>query len=158
MILKKIKNLRYLYGEENRGSDNDNNKNNSENGSSKGPSSFVVFLFITIVGLLFISTMLRMTSSSSTEEISYNKFIEMVSQNSIEEVRIDSDRLIITEKVKEDPDGNAINLFMKRKTYYTGIVEDYETITNRMLDAGIVISGKVEDGSSFIISIIPSIF
>ena len=158
MILQKIKNLRYLYGEENNNSNNDNKSSGNRNGSSRGPSSFMVFIVITIAGLLFISSLLKFTSSSSTEEISYNEFIKMLEDDKVANVVIASaDRLVITAK-PEDVEDNSNGLFptglMMQKTYCTGIAEDYEKITSRVLEAGATISRDTEDGSSIILQII----
>ena len=148
----------------NQNDNNDNNSHKNNNHNSKkddgsGSSRFMMFAVVTIICLLGISYFLRASSNSSTEEISYNEFVQMLSEDKIESVVINSDRLEITPVSSESKESTS-TLFSvlgggnTEKTYYTGVIEDYETITNRLLEAGVKVNGTVEDGSSLIISII----
>lgn len=148
----------------NQNDNNDNSSHNNNNHNSKkddgsGSSRFMMFAVVTIICLLGISYFLRASSNSSTEEISYNEFVQMLSEDKIESVVINSDRLEITPVSSESKESTS-TLFSvlgggdTEKTYYTGVIEDYETITNRLLEAGVKVNGTVEDGSSLIISII----
>lgn len=140
----------------NKGSSGNDNKRNEGPGSSR----FMTFAVVTIICLLGISYVLRASSSGSMEEISYNEFIGMVSANSIESVVLKSDRVEITpiSEGERAPETESILMHYLSsgvdKIYYTGLVEDSETVTNRLLEAGIEVRGTVEDGSSLIISII----
>ena len=145
------------YNSENNKGGNGNGNNNNNTGSNKSPI-VPLFLIITILTLLSISYLLRITNSSQTEEISYNDFIKMVDDKKIDSVVIQSDKVVIYPK--EDKNRvdmmNPLSIFYggSAKTYYTGAIEDYTSITARMLEAGIEIKGTVEDGSSLIISIL----
>ena len=148
----------------NQNENNDNNSHNNNSHNSKkddgsGSSRFMMFAVVTIICLLGISYFLRASSNSSTEEISYNEFVQMLSEDKIESVVINSDRLEITPVSSESKEStstlfSALGGGNTEKTYYTGVIEDYETITNRLLEAGVKVNGTVEDGSSLIISII----
>lgn len=148
----------------NNNGDNNSNPNGGNNGDKKhdGPNSsrFMSFAIVTIICLLCISYFLRASNSGSMEEITYNRFVEMVSANQIESVVIDSDRIEITpvpqkEGASSEQMVSPFNLWSSGdKKYYTGVIEDYETITSRLLEAGVEVQGTVEDGSSLIISII----
>ena len=156
MDISKKKSLRLLYGENNSDNKNNNQNNDRKNNEGSKPPTFMIFVIITIVALLFISYFLKASSLGSSEEISYNQFITMAQSGGIESVVIDSDRIIIYPAKAEAHSQGYMSMLMgtSGKTYYTGVIEDYETITNRMLELGIKINGTVEDGSSVIISII----
>ena len=141
---------------ENRGGGNNNNSDGGRNGSGKAPK-FLSFIVVTIILMLIISYVLHLSSSSRTEEITYNEFLEMVDAGKVESVIIDSDKLMITPKDEETSDGMLYYeaLFSEgKKIYYTGVIENYETVTQHMLEKGVEVKGTVEDGSSVIISII----
>ena len=140
----------------NSGNNNGNNNRNSDGNQNgnKGPS-VVSFIVVTILALLLISYLMRMFSTGGSEEISYNEFLKMVSDNKIESVTVNADRVVITPK---DADKNYDDGFMifdpSTKNFYTGLVEEPDTLTARMLEAGVEINGEIEDGSSMIISIL----
>ena len=124
---------------------NRNNNGNNDNGQ-KRPSP-MVFIGITVIALLLISSVLKLFSSSTTQEISYNEFIQMLEDKQIESVIISSDRIIIEPKAN-NPYGASL------VTYYTGLSENVETVTQRLLEAEVEVSTEVEDGSSVIFSIL----
>ncbi len=159
-ILKRI--------EENGNNNNNNNNNGGNSGSGGGGNNggnrkpggapvFLICAIVTIMALLGITYIMKLSNSSKTEELSWNQFEEMVKSGQIESVVIDSDRLIITPK--EEETGSELDYYYTlltsgKKTYYTAIIENYETITLMMLENGVEVKGTVEDGSSVIISII----
>ena len=138
-------------GNDNGGRDNRNNQGNKDE-DPKRPS-MMVFVVITIIGLLLISYFMRLTTSSSSKEISYNEFITMVEQGEIESVQLDSDRIIIIPKKAGNPQ-TTISLFGSGYQYYTALIESPETVTQRLLEEGIEVKGSVEDYSSLLISIL----
>ena len=126
-------------------------KNNNDNGGDdkeqrRGPN-IMIFVIVTFIALLVISYFVS-RSSSKSEEITYDQFLTMVSENKVESISIEADRVIITEKPKED------SKFDIGQTYFTGLAEDSTTLTGRMLDSGVEVSSKVESGSNLIINIL----
>ncbi len=126
-------------------------KNNNDNGGDdkeqrRGPN-IMVFVIVTFIALLVISYFVS-RSSSKSEEITYDQFLTMVSENKVESISIEADRVIITEKAKGD------SKFDIGQTYFTGLAEDSTTLTGRMLDSGVEVSSKVESGSNLIINIL----
>ena len=148
------RNKRRVYEDSAEGSNRKNNENNGGNGSGSGSGkdnrsgNFLLFSAVTIIALLCISYFLRLTGSSSSQEISYNEFITMAESGKVEKIEINSDSIHIT------PKDNGGKDMVPGTTYYTGLAENVETVTERMLEAGVVVNTKVEDGSSIIISIL----
>lgn len=154
--------------ENNPGGNQDNNNksggnNNNREGKNEGPGSsrFLVFAVVSIIFLLGISYVLRASSSSSTEEITYNEFVQMVDEGKVEKVVVNSDRLVITTKNEEQKEEKNTSMFLvpfagytPEKTYYTGVMEDYETVAGRLLEKDIEVRRTVEDGSTLLISIL----
>ena len=130
---------------QNKGNNNNNNNGNNGNGTSRGPN-ILAFIVVTMLALLFISWFVN-RSAASAEELSYNEFLAMVESGKVESVEIQSDRILIETK---RGDGAA----MAGPSYYTGLAEEVETVTNRMIKAGVKVQTKVEDGSSLILNLV----
>ncbi len=122
---------------------------NNGNGGNRGPErpNPMVFIVVAAITLLAISYFLRATSGETSEEISYNEFVEMAEQGTISKVTIAGDRLLIEPVTAEDAQGPS-------KVYYTGIAENLTEITARLLEHDITVQSEVEDGSSLLISIL----
>ncbi len=75
----------------------------------------------------------------------------MIQEGKIESVEIDSNQIVIYPMAKE-----TISFFNTQPviTYYTGKLEDDDTLTQRLLDAGVEVKGSVPDGSGIIITIL----
>ena len=132
----------------NGGGKNNNNDNNSGDNKEQGRGpNIMVFIIVTFIALLVISYFVS-RSSGKSDEITYDQFLTMVSENKVESISIEADRVIITEK------SNGDSKFDTGKTYFTGLAEDSTTLTGRMLDSGVEVSSKIESGSSMIISIL----
>lgn len=124
--------------------DGDNNSNHDGNRRPGGPNP-MVFIVVAAITLLAISYFLRATNGKTSEEISYNEFVEMVEEEKISSVTITGDRLVIEPVVPEHAQASS-------KTYYTGIAENLTEITARLLKHDITVQCEVEDGSSILIS------
>ncbi len=129
-------------GPDNYGGNNNNNGNN--NSGNKGPN-IMAFIIVTLVALLLISYFVG-RGSAQAEEISYNEFLKMVSENKVASVVIDGDH------IKLETTGTQQG--MPGHMYYTGLAEDYTTVTARMLAAGVEVKSTIEDGRSMILSFI----
>lgn len=129
------------------GGSNGNGDNNGNNNGNRGPErpNPMVFIIVAAITLLAISYFLRATSGETSEEISYNEFVEMAEMGTISKVTIAGDRLLIEPVTLEGSQSSS-------KTYYTGIAENLTEITGRLLKNGITVQSEVEDGSSILIS------
>lgn len=138
------------------GSGNNGGNNNNNNGKDPKKQSIIIMITAAVLSLLCISFFTRAVSGATTVEISYNKFMEMVDEGKVDSVQIESNQINI-KPVEETPDkANPNNLLASavRVTYVTGKVEDDETLTQRLLDAGVEVRGTVPDGSGIILSLL----
>ena len=93
-------------------------------------------------------------TGSSEREISYNEFIQMLDEDKVASVTIDSDRIYIQPKVEQSQQNPLMNLYGMSSgvTFYTGKIEDNDTLTNRLLEhSDVEVKGKVADGSGAIL-------
>ena len=90
-------------------------------------------------------------TGATDTEISYNQFISMIEEGQVEKVKIESNQITIYPKSKQ-----TVSLFYMQPTitYHTGKIEDDDTLTQRLLDANVEVSGSVPDGSGIILSIL----
>ena len=131
-------------GNGNQGGSGNGNKDGG-NGSEHRPN-IMFFIVISFLALLVISYFAKQ-SSAKNGEVTYDEFIKAVSENKIESISIESDRIIITAKPEDEKQTIG-------KIYFTGLAEDPTTLTARMLDAGVKVSSSVENGSGLILNIL----
>ena len=143
------------------------NKDPKKNGGNqpKGPQTLIILLVAGIITMLLFSFINGLVADSSQKKITYNEFLAKIEEKEVEKVILDSDKIIIYPKVKEDKS----NLFSANMfTYYTGYVDDealVEALKNAETSEGkkIEISAKVPDNTSTLILnilsfVIPFIF
>ncbi|MCI7040701.1 MAG: ATP-dependent zinc metalloprotease FtsH [Lachnospiraceae bacterium] len=113
----------------------------------------ILFLIAALVTLLMMSSFMKMMSGETEKEISYNEFIQMLEDGKVESVEISSDRVNIKPKEEEKPQ-TMLYLYGSPSTvtYYTGKIEDDDTLTQRLLQYNVPVKGEVADSSSVIIS------
>ena len=132
-----------------------NEGRNGSGGSGKDPKrqSIVLFLIAALVTLLLMSSFMKMMSGETQKEISYNEFIQMLEDNKVESVTISTDRVNIKPK-EEEKTNKLLYLYGSPSavTYYTGKIEDDDTLTQRLLKYDVPVNGEVADSSSVIIS------
>ncbi|MBC5688493.1 ATP-dependent metallopeptidase FtsH/Yme1/Tma family protein [Mediterraneibacter sp. NSJ-55] len=138
--------------------DNQNNNKNPKNNRQGWGVILVTTLLVTFIVLGLYSLM----QDNNPEEISYDKFLELVDDKKVEEVTIDTSRIYITlkeetkkeEAQKDNGTGNLVNQLeesvrgsenrQKDPDYYTGVVND-EGLTERLEKAGVKFSAKIPD-------------
>ena len=143
-------------GNGNNGSGGNNNGNGNgpeNNGKDPKKQSIILFLIAALVTLLMMSSFMKMMSGETEKEISYNDFIQMLEDGKIESVEIGADRVNIKPKEEEKPQ-TVLYLYGSPSTvmYYTGKIEDDDTLTQRLLQYNVPVKGEVADSSSVIIS------
>ncbi len=144
------------------GSGNNNQSNNGSNGNGNGSGngrdpkkqSIILFLIAALITLLMMSSFMKMMSGETEKEISYNEFIRMLEAGDVESVEIGSDRVIISPKAEERTQTMGFYMYggAASITYYTGKIEDDDTLTQRLLEYDVPVKGQVADRSSVIIS------
>ncbi|MBR6327189.1 MAG: ATP-dependent zinc metalloprotease FtsH, partial [Lachnospiraceae bacterium] len=106
---------------------------------------------------LCMSYFLRAMNGSETQEITYSEFMQMLSDGKVQSVKIESDRILIYPDQPASPK-TTTGLFYglgsgdQSVTYYTGKVEEDDTLTQRLLKSGVAFSGDVPDNSGMILS------
>ncbi|MCR4992391.1 MAG: ATP-dependent zinc metalloprotease FtsH [Lachnospiraceae bacterium] len=124
----------------------DENRNGDNNNRSpQNRRVLLACLVVTGIMVLFFSYFTKSMSKDSVQEIKYNEFLSMLSNDKISEVLIKSDRIVIKPKTASSAYGREI-------IYYTGIMEDPELV-NRLNEKGVTFSEEVVDSSTTIIDI-----
>ena len=127
----------------------DNNQNGSNNGPDKrkGPKNgqtIIIFLIVTVITLIVMALFNSMMNGTTNQEITYNKFMEMLNNDEVDSVVIESNQYVITPK--EQPYGFSSLKGMKF-TYYTGVVND-PLLSEKLLKAGVDFKKEIPDMSS----------
>lgn len=136
--------------------DNNLNKQQNDNQNPRDPKggpnrnrqsvfAFLVCLLVTLACFSLFTNMLRDSSS----EITYDKFIDMVEKDQIQEVVLQSDTLTITPKYRK-----GLNSDQK---YYTTMTEDGTALTKRLEEKGIRFYKEPPDVAAEFISMIVSV-
>ncbi len=128
-----------------------NKKNNKKAPMFKSP--MFVFLAVSIIATIVLNSLMGLMFAPETEEITYDKFLELIEKDKVEEVVIEHDKFTVygkPEKVK--PENNSIlGLGMigeeeTQKIWYTGYLND-ERLFELLDEKGITYSTPVEINS-----------
>ena len=136
------------------GAGNNGGGNGTENsGRDPKKQSIILFVVAALITLFMVSSFMNMISGETEREISYNDFIQMLESDRIESVEIGSDRIMITPKAEESAQqGFSFYRYSAPTiTYYTGIIEEDDTLTQRLLEHNVSVKGQVADRSSAVI-------
>lgn len=141
-------------------SNNKNNGGNGSGGSGKDPrkQNIIMFLIAALLSLLLVSTFVKIMTGDSEKEISYNEFIQMLEKGKVESVVIGTDRVYIQPKTDKENQSPVLYLYGMGSTvsYYTGKIEEDDTLTNRLLEYEVEVKGQVADRTSTVISFLLS--
>lgn len=138
------------------------NGNSGGSGGSGGRDSkkqnIVMFVIAALLSLLLVSAFVKLITGDSEQEISYNEFIQMLEEKKIEAVVIGGDRIYIDPKVENSNPSPLLYMYGMKSmvTYYTGKIEDDDTLTARLLAADVEVKGQVADGTGTLISFLLS--
>ncbi len=142
------------------GPSNNNNGGNGSGGSGRDPrrQSIIMFVIAALLSLLLVSTFVKIITGDSEKEISYNEFIQMLEEEKVESVVIGTDRVYIKPKVEMEEQSPMLYLYGMNSmmSYYTGKIEDDDTLTDRLLKYDVEVKGQVADGTSTVISFLLS--
>lgn len=114
-----------------------------DNKNPRNRQSILMFLIIALVAILFWNFIGNMGSSS--EEITYDEFIQMLDEDKVESVEIGSSQINI---ISTEKDALGRNI-----TYYTGTVPDY-SLQQRLDEADVEYFSPVVDFRNVILSAI----
>ena len=122
---------------------NQDPKNPGNGGGSGNKQTLLMILVCVLVGLMFLGLMNNVLGNSSTREIGYSDFLEMVEEDQVEEVVLQSNILTITPKSERE----GIQVI----EYQTVLVGDEESL-KELLDAhGIKYSKEPPDATSTLV-------
>lgn len=153
-------NLNQYDGNYNNG--NQNGGPNNGNGGAGGPGSngndpkkqsLVILIVAALVTLFSISMFMKFMTGATNQEISYNEFVEMIEKDEIDNVVVDSDRITIYPK-QEESKNPFVYAYGTEISYYTGKMEEDDTLTARLLEHDIAINKQVADSSSVIMTVL----
>ena len=127
------------------------NENNHGNGSGNGQnrqnrnhSSILIFLVVTLITLVLMSFFNRMMNDSTSMEISYDQFLDLLEQDLVESVKLDADKLTIVTK-NQSLASQGIEM-----TYYTGRIQDPD-IVDRLDKANVEFKQEIPDNTTSLI-------
>ena len=141
------------------------NNGGSGSGGNGGPGrdprrqNIVMFVIAALLSLLLVSTFVKIITGDSEQEISYNEFIQMLEGGKVQSVVIGTDRVYIqpaTERVSQQSPILYLYGLNPSVSYYTGKIEDDDTLTNRLLQNNVEVKGQVSDGTSAVIGFLLS--
>lgn len=138
---------------QNRGQDNKGGSGEPGGGGDPKKQSLIILVIAALITLFSISMFMKFMTGSTNQEISYNEFIEMIEKDEIESVVVDSDRITIQPKQVEN-NNPFLYLYGSGTTYYTGKMEDDDTLAARLLEHNIASKKQVADSSSIIITVL----
>ena len=128
---------------------NGGNGSGGPGGSGRDPrrQNIIMFIIAALLSLLLVSSFVKLITGDAEQEISYNEFIQMLEEGKVESVVIGADRVYI------QPQSEAVNqspiLYMyginPAISYYTGKIEDDDTLTNRLLASNVEVKGQVAE-------------
>lgn len=141
-----------------------NNNGNNGSGGPGGPGrdprrqNIIMFVIAALLSLLLVSSFVKLITGDSEEEISYNEFVQMLEEEKIDTVVIGSDRIYIQAKAEQTVTSPLMYLYGMNPAanYYTGKIEDDDTLTARLLKHDVEVKGQVADGTSTVISFLLS--
>ena len=140
---------RYDFFGSGNGDDDDTGRdgNGGSDSHNRQGQNLLVLLIAALITLLFVSYFMG-SGTSSTTEITYTQFVQMVDEGKVARVIIRSSSIDIAVKETGVSDENA------RIRYYTGLAESTDTLTQRLLDADVIVTADVPDSTNMVVSIL----
>lgn len=137
----------------NRGGNNNSGGSGGGSGNGDSPKKQSIFLLLVaaLITLLCMSYFMKVLTGGTNREISYNEFVKMIEEGKVESVQVDTDQITIYPK-QEDESTNMYG--MPVITYFTGKMEDDDTLAARLIEHDVKVNKEVPDGSGMLLSII----
>jgi len=121
----------------------------SNGGKQNDTKTLIYFMIMALVFTSIINIFMASISTKSFSQIKYNEFEAMLQSGQVQSVEIQSDRLIITEKLKESATEVA-SPYAIPKMYYTGKVGDDNALKDQLDAAGVEYETPVENSSPIV--------
>lgn len=125
--------------------ENNQNRNKNQKNDKRG---WILVIAVSLLTAFLVLGLFNFAGSATTEEITYDKFIDMVEARKVQKVVLGSEKIIITPKTElsQSEWGQMFQSF--QMTYYTGYVEDYTTLAARLDEAGVEFYSEIPDTAS----------
>ena len=125
---------------------NDNNRNDQKGNpnQNRNHSTILIFMIVTLVTLVLMSIVNRAMNDSTSMEITYDQFLDLLDQNLIDSVTVDADKLTIVTK-KQGLASQGVEM-----TYYTGRIND-PNLVERLDSANVEFKEKIPDNTTSLI-------
>ena len=134
--------------QQNNGRGPGNNRNNGNGGPGNGNrnhSTILIFMAVTLITLLIMNFFNKMVKDTTSQEITYDEFLEMVDKGLVEEVTLDEDTITVVPKVQPfSASGMEIS-------YYTGRIYSDTELVSRLEKAGIRFNEEIPDTTTNLI-------
>ena len=138
---------------ENQNNNRGNGGNNNQNPKRPSFLSIVMAILISLVmGAMFWS--LFMGDGGNVEEVTYSEFIAHLESGKVDEVELNNERISYTLKEEENTGNNAFYPFyfrMSPTVYSAVLIEEYDTVTQRLMEANVPSYGGVSTSMSDLI-------
>ena len=126
----------------------DPRRDQDPNRNKKNHQSILAFLICLLVTLVCFSLFTNMLQDNSSE-ITYDKFIDMVNNDEVKSVTLQSDNLTIVPKKQVNP--------YQEISYYTNLTEDETALTKRLEGTGIIFKSEPPDAFGEFMAMILSV-
>ncbi len=137
---------------------NQKGKGGPSQGNGSGKQNLLIFLVAALISLVVMSYFMKSLEASTSKEITYDEFVIMLEEGKVESVHIAADRITIEPKGSEEEASQPVNMYYTflspKTTYYTGRAESNDTLTARLLEAGVEIKPQIPDSSNLVTDII----
>lgn len=123
----------------------DRRKQGPANGQGNNHGSILAFLIVTFITLGIMSLVNRAMTSTTTKEITYDQFLDLLDNNLVESVTVDTNKLEIVTKKEQPLASQGIEV-----TYYTGRMDD-DKLVDRLQKAGVEFKEEIPDNTTSLI-------
>ena len=130
---------------------NGNSDKDKDNRKKNNRVAIIISLFVSLSMMVMYFLVQQEITKSTTEEITYNEFIDLLEEGNVEKVEIyaDSGKLVVVPKNQPYKNHDM--------TYYTGLLEDGNEIQERCEAAGVSYTRILSDGREAIIDMLLSV-
>ena len=144
------------------GNGNGQNNGNGGNGSPRRPSILMLLLAgLSTLLIIFMLWNMMFGSSGNTREVTYTQFLEFVNADKVEAIDVQSNGQILFTLKEEEKTGTmpsnpyaAIYGGNMQVTYSTIMMEEFDTLTARMIEHGIDANRTLNDNSGKILDVV----
>ena len=152
-----------MYGQQSNFSDqndmnnynNQNNQNRNDNNSNNGKKkqNFLVILIAAIFTIFAVTAITTLYTNATSEEITYDKFLDMIENGKVKSVVIENSGKIIITPIDGETQTSTQNVI--KKTYYTSAIS-VDALYNTLAESGVEFKANSSDTGTSILEIILS--